>query len=156
MTPMEITQRKWNNLNQKLNDIQSQINDLERLLEKQRPKRWLKFEECVPPDSVCKDALSMLEGVNTYGGVLGKLAEYYGCDTMEMLVGDNIDPKYKAVYHPDKRIAYSKGTTIDRHSVLHEWFHHMVNLNIVVVNKRAEEHWAEKYATIFIQRAQGI
>jgi len=150
---MEITQKKWNNLHKKLNEMQSQLGNLENLLEKQRPKKWLKFDECVPPSSVCKDVFSMLAGLNTYTGVLGKLADYYGCTPMQMLVDRSIDPKYKAVYRPNEEVAYSRETTIDAKSVLHEWFHHMVNLNVVLVNKRAEEHWADKYATIFLQRA---
>lgn len=148
-----VTDRQWRNLHKKLNNILEVVGYLERQLRKQTPKKWLKFEECIPPASVCKDVHSMLRGINTYGGFLGRLAEYYGCEEMDLRVDDKIEPKYRAVYNPVMKTAYSRKSTVDTKTVLHEWFHHLVNLNVVVVDKKDEEKYADKYANAFLTRA---
>jgi len=130
------------------------MNRLSMLEEKlpNRQKRWLKFDECVPPESICKDANSMMKGNNTYTGFLGKLAEYYGCEEMSLNVDTSIDPKYNAVYYPLLKEARSRTKTVSIKTVLHEWFHHLVNLKVVFVDKSKEEKYADKYSEIFLQR----
>jgi len=148
-----ITKRQWDNLNRKLNDIQDSITKLEQRFVDKR-KKWLKFDECVPPIGVCKEIYSMLTGLNTFTGFLGKLSEYYGCESLEAQVDESINKKYKAVYNPQLKIIYSRTKTVSIHTILHEWFHHMVNLNIVVIHKMKEEKLADKYADIFLKRAE--
>jgi len=148
---MEISKRQWNNIHRKLNGIANRLSTLEEKLPN-RQKRWLKFDECVPPESVCKDANSMMKGNNTYTGFLGKLAEYYGCEEMGLNIDTSIDPKYSAIYYPHLHEARTRTKTIDKKTVLHEWFHHLINLKVVFVDKEKEEKYANKYAEIFLQR----
>jgi len=148
-----ISERQWRNLNRKLNGIRETVRRLEDELP-QKPKRWLHFEECIPPASVCRDISSMLDGISSYTGFLGRLAEYYGCSSMGFYVDEKIDPKYKAIYYPNLKKAASRTPTIGRNSVLHEWFHHLVNENVVVVDGEEEEKFARKYAEIFMLRGE--
>lgn len=152
-----MTKRQWENLNQRLKNLESHLVFLEENLPR-RKKRFLKFDEVIPPASVCKDVLSMMEGAQTYEGLIGRLSEYYGCTIMGMKVdpGDKVAKNCLATYYPNLKTAYSAGDTIDEHTVLHEFFHHLVAENVVVVNKKTEEHWANKYATIFQQRANSF
>ena len=149
-----VTETQWRNLNQKLNNLQAQLLFLEQNLPR-REKRYLKFDECVPPVSICKDVVSMLKGVSTYEGAIGRLCEYYGCPIMDMKVdpGDKVAKNCLAVYYPDLKTAYSAGQTIDEHTVFHEFFHHLVAHKVVIVNDRAAEHWANKYADVLLERA---
>jgi len=148
---MKITKRQWYNIHKKLNDITNRLSMLEEKLPNKQ-KRWLKFDECVPPESICKDANSMMKGNNTYTGFLGKLAEYYGCEEMSLTVDKSIDSKCLAIYYPLLLEAKTKAKTCDMNTVLHEWFHHLVNLKVVFVDKSKEEKYADKYAKIFLQR----
>lgn len=149
---MELSKRQWYNLHKKLNKIMQRLEKLEDEIPK-RQKKWLRFEECVPPASVCKDINSMMEGNNTFTGFLGKLAEYYGCEEMPIYVDKTINPKYVAVYHPNLKEARSRTKHVDRKTVLHEWFHHLVNLRVVIVSKSEEEKYANLYADVFLARA---
>jgi len=148
---MEITKRQWYNIHRKLNDITNRLSMLEEKLPN-RQKRWLNFDECVPPESICKDVNSMMKGNRTYTGFLGKLAEYYGCKEMSLNVDTSIEPKYIAVYYPLLHEARTRTKTIDKKTVLHEWFHHLCSLKVVFVDKSKEEKYADKYAKIFLQR----
>jgi len=150
---MEITERQWRNLNNKLNEITNKLVRIEKQIP-QRQKKWLKFDECVPPISVCKDVSSMMTGNSTYDGFLGKLAEYYGCGEMSLVVDKTINPKYLAVYRPSLRQAASRTPTASRSTVLHEWFHHLVNLHVVVIDNEKAEKLADKYARIFMERSR--
>jgi len=148
-----ISDSQWRYLHRKLNHLEAQVSDLRSSLkESQRPKRYLRFGECLPPASICKDVMSMMNGTNTYDGFIGRLAEYYHCETMGCFVDTNIDPKYAAVYRPSEKNAYSREKTVDRRIILHEFFHHLVNLNVVSVNKKDEEEYADKYARIVLSR----
>lgn len=150
---MEITKRQWNNIHKKLNFIIRKIEWLEEQIPR-KEKRWLKFDECVPPASVCKDIVSMMNGNNAYTGFLGKLAEYYGCEEMDFVVDKSINPKYIAVYYPLLKRAKSRKPTVSMDTVLHEWFHHLCNLKVVFVDKEEEEIYANRYAKIFMARAK--
>ena len=118
-----------------------------------KSKKWLKFTECIPPANVCKEIYSMTTGINTYEGFIGKLSEYYGCKPMSLHVDKTINPKYSAIYYPNLNEARTRTKTVGFKTVLHEFFHHLVNLKVVVVNKDEEEKYADKYARIFMQRA---
>lgn len=151
MATRVITEQQWQNLHKKIGNIQSQLLFLERRLP-EKQKRYLKFEECVPPKTVCKDVASMLEGINQYTGFIGRLAEYYGCETMQAYIDTSIDPKYSAIYRSHEKAAYTRTPTVPCETILHEFFHHLVALNVVVIPKGKEEHYADKYAEIFQQR----
>jgi len=148
-----ISERQWRNLNKKLNNITCKLEIVEQKL-RQKPKKWLKFEESVPPASVCEDVASMMDGIDSYTGFLGRLSEYYGCESMGFFVDKTINAKYLAVYYPTLKEAHSRTNTLERRDVLHEFFHHLVNLNVVVINKKDEEKLADKYADAFLRRCQ--
>lgn len=149
-----ISERQWRNLNKKLANIEGHLRFLEENLPR-KAKRWLKFEECIPPGSVCKEVYSMLMGINTYSGFIGKLSEYYGCSTMELVVDTTIDPKYRAVYRADLKKSYTRTQTVNETTVLHEFFHHLIAERVVICDKSQEEKYADKYAEIFMQRVRG-
>ena len=148
---MNISKRQWYNLHSKLNSIMEKLEWLEKQIPR-KEKKWLKFDECLPPASVCGDVFSMMNGNNTYTGFLGKLAEYYGCEPMDFYIDPQINPKYRAVYRPPLKAAYSRTDTASKRTVLHEFFHHLVNLRVVVVPKDEEEKYADKYAEIVMMR----
>lgn len=147
-----ISDRQWRKLNQHLENISIELREIKRKLP-EKEKRYLGFSECVPPVSVCKEINSMMDGVDEYGGFLARLSDYYGCEPMGCYIDTTIDPKYKAVYRPDLKNAYTRTKTIDRATVLHEFFHHLVNLYVVKVSKSQEEHYANKFSEVFMQRA---
>lgn len=150
-----MTERQWRNFNKKLDQMQRHIEALEKLIPK-REKRWLKFDECLPPGSVCADIASMMYGITKFTGFIGRLSDYYGCSTMDMLIDRNhnkVSDKAIATYYPSEKTAYSKGETCSQNTVLHEFFHHMVNCNVVIVNKSDEEYYADRFAQLFQQRA---
>lgn len=148
---MDVSKRQWYNLHSKLNSIMQKLEWLEEQIPR-KEKRWLKFDECLPPASVCRDVFSMMDGNSTYTGFLGKLAEYYGCEPMDFYIDPQINPKYRAVYRPHLKTAYSRTSTASKRTVLHEFFHHLVNLKVVVVHKDEEEKCADKYAEIVMMR----
>lgn len=150
-----MTERQWKNFNRKLECMERHIEALEKLIS-HKEKRWLEFDECVPPSSVCKDITRMLDGVTDFTGFIGRLSYYYGCSTMDMFIDINhikVSDKAIATYYPSEKAAYSKGKTCSPNTVLHEFFHHMVNCCVVVVNKADEEYYADKFAQLFQQRA---
>ena len=143
-----------NTLLKKINELSDKVDRIEKsLLPKE--KKWLKFNECIPPKSICKDIYSMIVGVNSYIGFLGKLSEYYGCKPMEMYVDKTINPKYIAEYRPGTNKAYSRGATVNENTVLHEFFHHLCYLNVVILSKSEEEKYADMYSKIFMERVNG-
>ena len=143
-----------NTLLKKINELSDKIDRIEKsLLPKE--KKWLKFNECIPPKSACKDIHSMLDGINDFTGFIGKLSEYYGCETMGIYIDETINPKYIAEYRPLMKTAYTKGKTVNIETVLHEFFHHLCNLNVVIVNEKESEKCADEYARIFMERVNG-
>jgi len=148
---MDITKRQWNNIHKKLNRLEDTINYIKNNLLKKQMK-YLKFEECIPPSSICKDVNSMMNGVNNYEGFIGRLSSYYGCEPMGLFVDKTINPKHIAEYRPLIKNAYTRKTTCDKKDVLHEYFHHLVNLNVVVIDKKKEEYYADEYAKLFLER----
>jgi hypothetical protein len=121
-----------------------------------KPKRYLLFGECVPPPSVCRDVYGTMIGNRSYEGFLGRLAEYYKCEHMTFLVNPARNREDTiAIYYPYEKTAYSKNNTVAQSTVLHEWFHHMVNLGVVYLSekeKEEEEVYARKFAEIFLGR----
>jgi hypothetical protein len=121
-----------------------------------KPLRYLKFDNCVPPASVCKEVESMMIGIRTYTGFIGKLADYYGCSTMEITVNkDMCKPEWNAVYYPNLKKAYTHRDTVSRETVLHEWFHHMVNEKVVYlgdISSKEGEKFADRFSKIFMER----
>jgi hypothetical protein len=101
--------------------------------------------------------MSMMNGVTTYSGFIGKLAEYYGCSTIKLLVDKNKCKKeWNAVYYSDLKKVFTYEDTISHRTVLHEWFHHMVNEKVVylgTITSEKEEEFAVKFSCIFMERA---
>lgn len=147
-----ITERQWRYLHKKINYLEETLAEIRLNLPK-KEKKWLTFNEAIPPESICKDVNSMLDGVTSYEGFVGRLADYYGCKTMPCQVDTNIDPKYAAVYRPFFETAYTRTRTIHRSTILHEFFHHLIHLKVVTVPQNKEEFYADKFATTFLQRA---
>jgi len=116
--------------------------------------RGLDFLEAIPPKSVCCDALSMMEGVSHYTGLIFILTQYYGIP--KMILG--IDPKKArgaiARYYAAENAAYTKNKTTDYATVLHEFFHHLVAHGVVTLNGQREEELATEYARIILQRGR--
>jgi len=145
----------------RLTSIEFRLGTLEntlRILESgiDKPKRYLLFGECVPPPSVCKDIYGTMIGNSSYEGFLGRLAEYYKCERMTLLVNPERNREDTiAIYYPYEKTAYSKDATVAQSTVLHEWFHHMVNLGVVFLSekeKKEEEVYARKFAETFLRR----
>ena len=147
-----ITERQWRYLHRKINYLEETLTEIRSNLPK-KEKKWLNFNEAVPPASICKDVNSMLDGVTSFEGFVGRLSEFYGCKAMPCQVDTSIDPKYAAVYRPFYETAYTRTQTIHRSIILHEFFHHLVHLKVVVVPKNKEEYYADKYAQTILQRA---
>ncbi len=158
---MKLKVKKISNiqLNKKLEELLFKVEMLQNCIieiEKRLPNKqlkYLRFEECVPPKDICVSINSMMDGVSNYVGFLGKLSEYYSCSPMGLYVDKSINAKHIAEYRPDDKNAYSKESTCDKDIVLHEFFHHLVNLKVIVVNEKEEEKLADKYAKIFLKRA---
>ena len=147
-----MSESQWRYLHRKINRLSDKLDSLQEQLPS-KPKRFLKFWEAVPPVSVCKDVMSMMDGMNTYEGLIGRLSEYYGCVVMGLYVDKRISPERSAEYRPDDDAAYSRTQVVLRRTVLHEFFHHLQYQNVVVVDKKRQEHFAGKYARIFLERA---
>lgn len=148
---MEISKRQWNNIHKKLNSLKDEVVELKSILPK-REMKYLKFEECIPPASICKDVNSMMNGISSYEGFIGRLSNYYGCETMGLYVDKKMDIKHIAEYRSLTRDAYTRKTTCEKNTVLHEYFHHLVNLKVVIVDKKKEEYYADKYTKVFMER----
>ncbi len=149
-----ISDSQWRYMHRKINDLQESILKLHRQIsDSNRPKRYLRFSECVPPESICKDVNSMLLGNAGYDGFVGRLADYYNIVPMGCYVDSNISPKVIAEYRRPENNAYSREKTVHRSTILHEFFHHLTTLNVVSVPKNQEEKLADKYAEVFLQRA---
>ena len=148
-----VSDLQWRNLHRKINGLNDKLDAFQEQLPN-KPKRFLKFWEAVPPASVCKDIMSMLDGMNTYEGFIGRLSEYYGCETMGIYISKRISPECLAEYRPATKSAYTKEKIVSEHTVLHEFFHHLQHQNVVVVDKKDQEIYAEKYAKIFLERAE--
>ena len=153
----------WIDLHRKLDCLTRQLIRIEDNLPN-KPKRYLKFNECIPPTEVCRSVVSMINGVENYDGFIGKLSEYYGCSIMGMYVSlekvlaleRQTGKSYVALYDPNLKVAYSKKKTVTHSTVLHEWFHHMHAQGVVSINVKDEEYYAIKYAEVFLQRANMI
>lgn len=150
----ELTDAQWRYMHKKMNELTEQVVDLRHQLQAFRPKRYLKFEECVPPASVCKDVCSMLRGIGNYKGFIGKLSEYYGVKTMGCFVDSKLSNKIIAQYRQSEGNAYSRNKSVSAHTVLHEFFHHMHYNDVVVINDSQKEKLADLYATLFLERAE--
>jgi len=152
-----VSDSQWRYLHRKINDLTNQVTELRfTLKDMNRPKKFLRFSEVVPPESVCRDINSMMVGSTSYDGFLGRLAEHYTVPLMEVLVDktipDGILAQYrKTVLYPDG-IAYCKNKTVNRRTVLHEFFHHLVHHKVVIVKKK-EEEYADRFASSFLRRA---
>ena len=147
-----VSDAQWRYLHRKINSLNDKLDVLKEQLPN-KPKRFLKFWEAVPPVSVCKDVMSMMDGMTTYEGLIGRLSEYYGCETMGCYIDESISPDYLAVYRSNKKSAYTRLKYVTAHTILHEFFHHLQYQNVVVVDKKRQERFAEKYAKIFLERA---
>ena len=149
-----ISDSQWRYMHRKINDLQDSILTLRRKMDDiNKPKRYLKFSECIPPESVCRDVNSMLAGSKKYDGFVGRLSEYYGIEPMGCFVDSGISPKYVAEYRRPENNAYTREPTVHRSTILHEFFHHLTTLNVVSVPKDQEEKLADQYAKVFLQRA---
>jgi hypothetical protein len=149
-----ISDSQWRYMHRKLNDLQESVSRLRRQMDDlNRPKRYLKFSECIPPESICRDVNSMLLGNSSYDGFVGRLSEYYGIEPMGCYVDATLPVRVIAQYRLGEKNAYSRNKTVGRDTILHEFFHHLTNLNVVSVPKDQEEKLADKYARIFLQRA---
>ena len=152
-----VSDSQWRYLHSKINYLQESVVDMKSTIrEMRRPKRGLRFSEALPPASVCRDVDSMLLGTTSYDGFMHRLSAFYECEPMGIYRDDNVDEKYLAVYQPDRKACFSRGPTLNRKTVLHEFFHHLVNLGIVFVDKKDEEDYADRFARIFLQRGGGL
>lgn len=157
MSDKPISEGQYRYLKGKINALSCQLSEVLYKLNQikaSRVKHLIAFEESIPPKSVCIDVLSML-GVGNYKGMMRLLSDYYGISRLQLFH----DPKKVpdgaiACYVRQEGIAYSKNPTINEKTVLHEFFHHLVTLNVVVIDEEDEEVLANKYAKIFLERAK--
>ena len=151
-------------LGKRLAHIERELAEINKALKSLKPKRALGFVAAIPPASVCKDALSHLVGTaRGYEGVLATLAAYYQIPTMglyhnpkrvqeaERVLG--LKQMVAAAYFWQEGCAYTKETTVDRHTVLHEFFHHLVAQGVVIVKGEDAELRANEFANTILQRA---
>jgi hypothetical protein len=76
------------------------------------------------------------------------LAKYYKVRRMKIVVdGRKVGGKYLAVYQDN--VSYFKRRSLKKRIVLHEFYHHLANNN--VVSSEGEERNAEKYAREMIK-----
>lgn len=152
-----VSDSQWRYLHSKINYLQESVAEMKRTMRiNQRPKRGLRYSESIPPASVCRDVVSMLVGIKTYDGFIQRLSAFYDCEPMGVLRDDTVNEKYLAVYRRDKKACYSRGPTVDKATVLHEFFHHLTNLGVVFVDKEDEEDYADRYARAILTRAGGF
>jgi len=151
-----ITEGQYRYLKRRLNDLDCRLNEILwklKAIESSKRKQYLAFEEAIPPKSVCVDAMSML-GVANYKGFLRLLSEYYGIKQMHIYRDPTkVSPNAIACYHRNEGNAYSKGP-VDKGVVLHEFFHHLVTQNVVIIGSNEnEETQANDYAKLIQKRA---
>jgi len=143
-------------LGKRLAHIERELAEIKQWL---APKRMLSLYEAIPPESVCRDLLSKMRGISSYDGFLAALSDYYRVLPMK-LIWDKHDtwmPQAKAksvaAYFSEQNAAYTRKATVDRETVLHEYFHHLVAHNVVAVGgKKDEEKAADKFAALILER----
>ena len=140
-------------MHSKINRLTELVHDTRTELRKaQRPKRGLKWHELVPPESVCRDICSMMNGTDYYHGFIARLADYYGVEPMGCFVDTTINPKTIAEYRPTQGNAYIREQIVSKHTVLHEFYHHLEHNRVIEIYKDKEVK-ADRFATIFLRRA---
>ena len=151
-----VSDSQWRYLHNKINYLTESVADMKSTIRTiQQPKRGLRYSEAVPPASVCRDVVSMLVGTTSYEGFIRRLSAFYDCEPMGVLRDDNVSEKYLAVYRRDEKACYSRGPSVNRKTVLHEFFHHLTNLGVVFVDKKDEEDYANRFANAVLHRAGG-
>lgn len=146
---MTISETQWRNLNSKLDAIMEQVN----AIKKTTQKRGLTFEAALPPHLVCFDVINS-NNLQTLQNPMQILSDYYGVETMENYINTEKVPNSAiACYHPSEKTAYYPDNSAGLDVTLHEFFHHLVAQGVVHLEKgQHEEHWANKFAEIVIQR----
>lgn len=147
-------------IGKRLAHIERQLAEVtEKLLWIAPAKRGLGFTECLPPKSVCCDAISKVDRAETYEGLLEFLSIYYQVPVMKMcwdkdkLWMDN-SKAHMAEYSSLTHTAYTTKKGVDTNTVLHEFFHHLVANFVVIVKKKEEERYAKKFAEIILTRGE--
>jgi len=79
-------------LGKRLAHIERELGEIKSVLQWLKPKRALCFEEALPPLSICRDALSKIEGTTSYTGFLAFLSNYYGVPLM-------------GLYHDERKVS---------------------------------------------------
>jgi len=140
-------------LGKRLASIERELGEIKDFLQWLKPKRALRFEEALPPRSVCRDVLSKMEGTTSYTGFVAFLSNYYGVSPLGLYHDKSRVPaKAIAAYYAQENAAYSKNSAIDRHTVLHEFFHHLVAHGVVIVKEEDREKQADEFANIVLSR----
>lgn len=139
--------------------IQKTVNKIKEDIDKLKMKRFLKVGECLPPPSICKDILAVSSAgnlINNFDEIIYILANYYGCKKMGLYVNpEKCSSKALATYYPSEGNAYTHEKTLDIHSFLHEWFHHIHGCEVLFLTdeqKINEEKYANAYADNIIKR----
>jgi hypothetical protein len=139
--------------------IRRVLNEVKEQLDKMRQKRNLRIGECLLPPSICRDILAVSSTgnlINNFDEIIYILANYYSCRKMGLYVdAKRCSEKAIAMYHPSDYNAYSREKTVELHTVLHEWFHHICNCSVVFLTdkeKKDEEKHAAEYANKIIER----
>ncbi len=102
----------------------------------------------VPPKRVRKEFLLVyeLEGCRK---AIALLAEYYGTRKMKIILdGKRVGKGNIACYVVNKAYFTQKG--LKKRTVLHEWYHHLVNAKGLEMPDRTEENRANLYARDFL------
>ena len=143
-------------LGKRLAHIERELAEIKQWL---TPKRMLSLSEAIPPESVCRDLLSKTRGVNDYIGFLAILSDYYHIPPMRLLWDQynvwmpQAKAKSVAAYFAEQNAAYTKKKAVEKDTVLHEFFHHLVAHNVVAVGKgKDEEKAAVKFAVLVLER----
>jgi hypothetical protein len=140
-------------LGKRLASIERDLREIKDFLQWLKPKRALCFEEALPPRSICRDALSKMKGTTSYTGFLAFLSNYYGVPRLKLYHDENrVSAKAIAAYYARENAAYSKSSTMDSHTVLHEFFHHLVAHGVVMVKEEDRERRADEFASIVLAR----
>lgn len=143
-------------LGKRLANIEREVAEIKEVLQWLRPKRGLSFYEALPPRSICRDLVSKMENATRYDGFLAFLSEYYSVPRMRLYWDESrVSAKYVAIYSPKEGAAYSHSKTISQHTVLHEFFHHLVAHGVVIIRENDEEQeLADQFATAVLSRGQ--
>lgn len=152
-----ISEGQYDYLKRQIKELKNELSEVLFQLQQihaSNRKHLLDFEECIPPKSVCLDAMSML-GVVNYKGMMRLLADYYGIVRLPFFVDPEQVPKGAiACYYREKGTAYSKNKEINPQTVLHEFFHHLTTNKVVMLYESDDEEvLANKYAKFFLERA---